>query len=78
MLVRGRKEIEDALVSLDIYTREEGLMVAARNLEVAQNLDDGTRHFCLSSRTYQSFSKHSRTRTETSIVAIPSRSLYQP
>ena len=58
----GRKDIEDALLRLNIYTMEEGLMVTVRNLELAQDLDNGTQHFCLSSCTYQPFSKHSHTR----------------
>jgi methyl-accepting chemotaxis protein len=35
----GRKEVEDAVLRLDMLTKEESLMVMARNLEVAQRVD---------------------------------------
>ena len=35
----GRKEVEDAVLRLDMLTKEEGLMVMARNLEVTQQID---------------------------------------
>ena len=36
----GRTDVEDALQHLDTLTKEEGLMTAARNLEVTHNVDD--------------------------------------
>ncbi|KAI0288084.1 hypothetical protein BC826DRAFT_722299 [Russula brevipes] len=36
----GRKDVEDALLRLDTLTKEEALMTAARNLEVAHHIDD--------------------------------------
>ena len=35
----GKTDVEDALLRLDSLTREESLMVAARNLEVAHRVD---------------------------------------
>jgi hypothetical protein len=35
----GRKDIEDAVLRLDVLTKEESLMVMARNLEVTQRID---------------------------------------
>ena len=35
----GRTDVEDALLRLDSLTKEESLMVAARNLEVAHRVD---------------------------------------
>ncbi len=35
----GRKEIEDAVLRLDMLTKEESLMVMARNLEVTLQID---------------------------------------
>jgi len=35
----GRKDVEDALSRLDMLTKEESLMVMARNLEVAHQID---------------------------------------
>jgi hypothetical protein len=42
----GRKDVEDALVRLDTLTKEEALMTAARNLEVAHQAKakDGAKH----------------------------------
>ena len=36
----GRTDVEDALARLDMLTKEENLMTAARNLEVAHRVDD--------------------------------------
>ncbi|KAF8463216.1 hypothetical protein DFH94DRAFT_659074, partial [Russula ochroleuca] len=36
----GRTDVEDALLRLDILTKEESLMMAMRNLEVAHHVDD--------------------------------------
>ena len=38
-----RTEVEDALSRLDMLTKEENLMTAARNLEVTQNIHDDVR-----------------------------------
>ncbi len=35
----GRNGVEDAVLRLDILTKEESLMVMARNLEVTQQID---------------------------------------
>ena len=35
----GKTDVEDALLRLDSLTREESLMVAARNLEVVHRVD---------------------------------------
>jgi hypothetical protein len=35
----GRTDLEDALQRLDVLTKEEGLMTAARNLEVTHRVD---------------------------------------
>ena len=35
----GRREIEDAVVRLDMLAKEESLMMVARTLEVAQRVD---------------------------------------
>ena len=35
----GKTEVEDALLRLDMLTKEECLMVVARNLEVAHHVD---------------------------------------
>jgi hypothetical protein len=35
----GRKEVEDAVLRLDTLTKEENIMIAARNLEVAHRVD---------------------------------------
>ncbi len=36
----GRNDVEDALLRLDMLTKEESLMVMARNLEVTHQIDD--------------------------------------
>ena len=36
----GRKEVEEAVSQLDMLTKEESLMVAVRNLEITQQVDD--------------------------------------
>ena len=36
----GRTDVEDALQHLDTLTKEEGLMTAARNLQVTHHVDD--------------------------------------
>ena len=36
----GKKDLEDALERLDMLTREENLMTAARNLEITHRVDD--------------------------------------
>jgi len=36
----GRTDVEDALARLDMLTKEENLMTAARNLEVIHRVDD--------------------------------------
>ena len=36
----GRTDVEDALLRLDTLTKEESLMIAARNLEVTHHIDD--------------------------------------
>jgi hypothetical protein len=36
----GRTEVEDAVVRLDMLTKEESLMMVARNLEVAHRVDE--------------------------------------
>jgi hypothetical protein len=38
--VLGRNDVEDALARLDVLTKEEDLMVAARTLNVVHRLDD--------------------------------------
>ena len=55
----GKKEVEDAVSRLDILTKDENLMIAARNLEVTHRVDraieatkDGTQCFLLSSSKY--------------------------
>jgi hypothetical protein len=35
----GRRDIEDALLRLDVLTKEESLMAVAKNLEVAYRVD---------------------------------------
>jgi hypothetical protein len=35
----GRKEVEDAVLQLDMLTKEENLMIAARNMEVTHHVD---------------------------------------
>ncbi len=40
MRVAGRTDIEDAFQRLDILTKDEGLMTAARNLEMTHHVDD--------------------------------------
>jgi hypothetical protein len=52
----GRKEVEDAVSRLDTLTKDENLMIAARNLEVTHRVDrtveatkDGTHCFLPSS-----------------------------
>jgi hypothetical protein len=35
----GRKDVEDALLRLDMLTKEESLMMLARNLEVTHHVD---------------------------------------
>jgi hypothetical protein len=35
----GRKEVEDAVLRLDTLTKEENIMIAARNLEVTHRVD---------------------------------------
>jgi hypothetical protein len=35
----GRTDLEDALQRLDVLTKEENLMIAARNLEVTHHVD---------------------------------------
>src|ERR1019366_4307550 len=35
----GRKDVENALLRLDMLTKEESLMMLARNLEVTHNVD---------------------------------------
>jgi hypothetical protein len=35
----GRTDLEDALLQLDALTKEENLMTATRNLEVAHHVD---------------------------------------
>src|SRR5882762_10027949 len=35
----GRKDVEDALLRLDMLTKEESLMVVVRNLEVTHHVD---------------------------------------
>jgi environmental stress-induced protein Ves len=37
--ITGRTDIEDALQRLDVLTKEENLMAAARNLEVTHRVD---------------------------------------
>ena len=41
--IAGRTDVEDALQRLDILTKEENIMTAARNLEVTQNIHDDVR-----------------------------------
>jgi len=36
----GRTDVEDALQRLETLTKEEGLMTAARNLEVTHHVDE--------------------------------------
>ena len=36
----GRTDVEDALARLDMLTKEENLMAAARNLELTQRIHD--------------------------------------
>jgi hypothetical protein len=35
----GRKEVEDAVLRLDTLTKEENVMIAARNLEITHRVD---------------------------------------
>jgi hypothetical protein len=35
----GRRDVEDALLQLDMLTKEESLMMLARNLEVTHHVD---------------------------------------
>jgi len=51
-MLLGRKDVEEALLRLDVLTKEESLMMLARNLEVTQHadrvihdVDNGTQHF---------------------------------
>ena len=37
--IAGRTDVEDAVLQLDMLTKEESLMVAARNLEVTHRVD---------------------------------------
>lgn len=40
----GRTDVEDALQRLDVLTKEENLMTAARNLEVTHRVDVKVTH----------------------------------
>jgi hypothetical protein len=49
----GRKDVEEALLRLDMLTKEESLMMLARNVEVTQHadcvihdIDNGAQYFC--------------------------------
>ena len=35
----GRKEVEDAVLRLDTLTKEETILIAARNLEISHHVD---------------------------------------
>jgi len=35
----GRRDVEDALLRLDLLTKEESLMAVAKNLEIAHHVD---------------------------------------
>ena len=39
----GRKDIEDALLQLDMLTNEESLMVVVRNLKITHHVDDNVK-----------------------------------
>ena len=43
-MLAGRRDVEDALLRLDSLTREEYLMVAARNLDVTHHVDSRPRY----------------------------------
>ena len=63
-LVGGGSEVENALLQLDSLTKEEGLMMTAKNLGVTHRVDDNVQSIKVLTKDIDSNLKAARTETD--------------